>query len=377
MIGMPEPVKWKREPHTEAKHRVLRAYIDAWIPVMAHQALKVRSYQPGTPRLLLVDGFSGPGRYAEGEPGSPLIMLEALLSHAAFGALGDVKFIFLFIEYDRRRFDALGEEIAQLGELPPNVEILRRHGAFEDVFSEVVGSVEQPGLRLVPTFAFIDPFGYAHASMSLAGRLLNFPRCEALYFLPLSYVHRFVGREGQEVALSSLFGTDEWRNAIPLKGDERKQFLLDLFERQLMANSSVDIVRSFQLRTQEGMDYRLVFALGNRKGLELAKDAMWKVDPVQGTSYSATTAAGQEVMFGGSTVDTGPLLQQLRATYGEDWFTPRQAEDTTLFDTPFRIGHLRQKTLKPAIRDGTLECRPSNAKALQDNVKLRFTTLTS
>ena len=62
---------------------------------------------------------------------------------------------------------------------------------------------------LVPTIAFIDPFGYSTASMSLAGRLLAFPRCEALIFLPLSFIHRFVGRDGQEAALTSLFGCED------------------------------------------------------------------------------------------------------------------------------------------------------------------------
>ena len=92
----------------------------------------------------------------------------------------------------------LGDEIGKLGELPENVVVLREHGPFERVFSGIVDRPRKAGARLVPTFAFIDPFGYAQASMSLTGRLLDFPRCETLFFLPLTYVHRFVGREGQD-----------------------------------------------------------------------------------------------------------------------------------------------------------------------------------
>src|ERR1039458_2529045 len=110
-----EPILWDLEPHTAAKHRVLRAYLDAWIPVMAQQALRVHRLSTEPPRLLLVDGFAGPGRYATGEPGSPLIMLEALLSHAAFERLGGVSFVFLFIEHDERRVDRLRSEGALFG----------------------------------------------------------------------------------------------------------------------------------------------------------------------------------------------------------------------------------------------------------------------
>src|SRR5947209_4352419 len=69
---MPDPVLWELDDHTRAKHRVLRAYLDAWLPVMGQQALKFRD-GADPPRLLLVDGFAGPGRYSRGEPGSRLI----------------------------------------------------------------------------------------------------------------------------------------------------------------------------------------------------------------------------------------------------------------------------------------------------------------
>jgi three-Cys-motif partner protein len=218
---MPDPVLWRLDDHTRAKHRVLRAYLDQWIPIMGQQAVKVHAAGSATPpRLLLVDGFAGPGRYVDGEPGSPLIMLDALASHVALSRLGSVKFIFLFIEQDERRVERLREEVAKVN-LPPNAEVLIEYGKFEETFGDLVDRIS-PGHVLIPTFAFIDPFGYSAASMSLTGRLLDFPRSEALFFLPLSYLHRFVGRAGQEAALTSLFDTDEWRDAIPLSGDERR-----------------------------------------------------------------------------------------------------------------------------------------------------------
>jgi three-Cys-motif partner protein len=307
---------------------------------MAQQALRARHFSGERPRLLFVDGFAGPGRYEKGEPGSPLIMLDALLSHSAFPRLGGVDFIFLFIEHDKRRVEYLEGEVAALGALPGNVTVHIVHGEFEETFGKLLDEATGSGRRLVPTFAFIDPFGYSSASMSITGKLLNFPRCEVLFFLPLSFVHRFVGREGQENALNSLYGCDDWRGAIPLSGAERSAYLLELFERKLGENSGVEHVRSFQLRTQDGEDYRLVFGLGHRKGLELAKDAMWKVDPVSGTSYRATTESGQEVLFApGELVNTAPLLAELRAKFGAEWFTIEQAVECTGELAVERPGH--------------------------------------
>ena len=365
-----EPILWNLEPHTAAKHRVLRAYLDGWIAVMGQQALRVPSTE--VPRLLLVDGFAGPGRYASGEPGSPLIMLEALRNHSAFARLGGVRFILLFIEHDERRVQHLEGEIKALGPLPANVVVHVQHGEFETTFGALLDEATDAGKRLVPTFAFIDPFGYSTSPMSLSGRLLDFPRCEVLSFLPLSFVHRFVGRERQENAMNSLFGCEDWKAAIEMKGAERTRFLLELFETQLGKNAGVQHVRSFQLHTQDGEDYRLVFGLGHVKGLEIAKDAMWKVDPVSGTSYKATTESGQEVLFGAAdTVSTAPLLQELRAKFGSEWFTIEQAEECTLLDTPFRIGQLRQRTLAPAERGGTLEVERPGRSGFK-GAKMRF-----
>lgn len=371
-LSVTEPVLWTLERHTAAKHRVLRAYLDAWIPVIAQQALRARRFSGERPRLLLVDGFAGPGRYEKGQPGSPLIMLEALLSHAAFPRLGDVEFVFLFIEHDKRRIEHLEGLVAALGPLPSNVTVHIIHGEFEEEFGKLLDEATGSGRRLVPTFAFIDPFGYSSASMSLTGKLLDFPRCEVLFFLPLSFIHRFVGRDGQENALNSLFGCEEWRRAIPLSGAERSSYLLQLFERKLGENSGVEHVRSFHLRTQDGEDYRLVFGLGHRKGLELAKDAMWKVDPVGGTSYRATTESGQEVLFAaGEFVNTAPLLTELRAKFGTEWFTIEQAEECTLLDTPFRVGQLRRDTLAPAERAGELTVDRPGRSGFK-NARVRF-----
>lgn len=366
---MTDSVLWPLDPHTAAKHRVLRSYLDGWLPVMGHQAQRVGDDDP---RLLLVDGFAGPGRYETGEPGSPLIMLDALLSHKSFEELAGVQFIFLFIEHDEGRVEHLRGEISALGDLPDNVSVGIEHGEFEGTFSSVIDPIIEKGAHLIPTFAFIDPFGYSSASMSITGRLLDFPRCETLFFLPMSFIHRFVGREGQEAALTSLFGTDEWRAAIPLQGQERTAYLLDLFERQLEQGGGVEYVRSFQLRTQDGNDYRLVFSLGHLKGLEIAKDAMWSVDPVAGTSYTATTESGQEVLFGaGDTVDTVPLLAELRSQFETEWFSIDQADRCTVVDTPFRKAHLRRRTLQPAEREGKLEVRRPGSHGFK-NATMRF-----
>jgi len=144
-----------------------------------------------------------------------------------------------------------------------------------------------------------------------------------------------------------------------------------VFERQLRANSTIAHVRSFQLRTQDGNDYRLVFGVGHDKGLDLAKDAMWKVDPIAGTAYVATTETGQEVLFSPN-VSTDPLFAALRAKFDTAWFRIVDAEQYTRISTPFRVAHLRRKTLTPAEKLGRLEVVRAPGTRGFDGAKMRF-----
>jgi hypothetical protein len=65
------------------------------------------------------------------------------------------------------------------------------------------------------------------------------------------------------------------------------------------------------------------------------------------------------------------LLRELRAKFGDSWFTIEQAEECTLIDTPFRKGHLRRRTLQPAERDGVIEVQRQGSSGFRD-AKLRF-----
>ena len=375
-VVMADPVLWDLNDHTRAKHRVLRSYLNAWLAVMGQQAAKFAGRKSKPPRLLVVDGFAGPGRYKTGEEGSPLIMLDALIKHDAFERMSKVNFQYLFIENDKRRVEHLRQELDAL-DLPSNVIVELKHGEFSDTFGKIVEDVhKKQGHVLVPTFAFIDPFGYAATSMSLAGRFLAFSRCEALIFLPLSPISRFVTRDGQENAMNSLFGNKRWQEAAALNGAERREFLLELFEGQLRTQGKIEYVRSFELCTKDGNDYRLVFATPHRRGLELMKDAMWSVDLFEGARYIATrTNDGQEILFtsDADAVDTGPLLTHLREKFGTEWFTIEEAQEATLFETPFRVGHLKRKTLAPAEKNDELEIdRSGGQQQFAPGVQIRF-----
>lgn len=345
-MAKPKTPLWDADEHTLAKHDILREYLEAWLPIMSKW----------NRRLLLIDGFAGPGRYVGGEEGSPLIMLRTLLSHKARASMAATTFTFLFIEQDGARIAHLRGEIAALGVLPGNVRILPPVEAnFSDVMSGLFERIK--GLALVPTFAFIDPFGYKDTNADLTAKILSFPKCEVLIYLPLYNIARFVNEPGQQQVLTNLYGDESWKAAKAVEGFENKQDALhDLFAAALGKHAT--FVRSFEmLGKATNTGYHLFFASSNPMGLRKMKDAMWQIDARGGRSFRDSTIRGQAVLFKDEP-DYSVLLRMLRDQFGDREFSIEEAERFTLIQTPFRDdGHLKTPTLKPAERDGLLTAR--------------------
>jgi three-Cys-motif partner protein len=341
-----ESTLWALEEPTRAKHRLLRRYLEAWLPIMSRWER----------RLVLLEGFAGPGRYVGGEMGSPLIMLDAFLAHRSRHQI-DAELVYFFIEDRRDRVDYLEAEIARL-DLPDQVKVQVIDGRYEDTFGQLIESVTEAGSKLAPTFAFVDPFGYSHASMDLTGRFLQFERCEVLIFVPLYHVNRFVEREGQERAMTALFGSeDAWRKVSEIGPEQsRMDFLHDLFRDQLHDVSGLRYVRSFEILTGgTNSGYHLFFGTNHIKGLEKMKESMWSVDPTGGQRFQDSTDSDQLVLLEEASLDTQPLRRALRRRFGTDPFTVEEAELFTLEDTAYLPSHLRTRTFKPAEQAGDLE----------------------
>ena len=90
----PKTTVWELEPHTRAKHAILRRYLQAWTPILS---------MGGFPQIAYIDGFAGPGRYSKGEDGSPVIALRIAVEQTA----QNTTVMFLFVELKQERADVL------------------------------------------------------------------------------------------------------------------------------------------------------------------------------------------------------------------------------------------------------------------------------
>lgn len=332
---------WPLAPHTAAKHTILAAYLGAWFPILARW----------NSRVVFVDGFAGPGEYEGGEPGSPIIALEAAINHKS--NLSDCELIFTFVERDRDRYrhlERLLKSREARGGIPSHVVWSAIHGEFDTVIDEALDGLE--GRPLAPAFVMIDPFGPSGVPYDLIRRLAGYERTELLVSFMYESISRWLMQPEFEKHLDSLYGCPEWRDADGMEATAKRQFLHDLYRRQL-EDAGMPIVKSFQMLDKGGRtEYFLFFATHHPKGWSAMKDAMWRVDPSGAYRFSDATDPAQQTLF-----QPEPDYVQLRQLIeGEFAGSSARIEDIEAFVDAgsFRVAHLRKNVLVPMEDAGEL-----------------------
>lgn len=291
-MAIPKETIWEIEPHTQAKHEILRRYLGAWFPILAKH----------NQRVVYIDGFSGPGRYKEGEPGSPIIALREALKQSVL--LRDIDLTFLFMDERADRIEHLKNELAGFS-FPSNFSIHAKAGLFDVELKNLLDALEEKGLQIAPTFAFIDPFGFKGLPFELVKRLLKNPKTEVFISVMTDSINRFLEHPDKQTTqhIVRLFGTPEVLDIARTQTDRVTKLRL-LYQEQL--EKVAKFVRFFEMRNVDNRPiYYLFFATNHPLGHKKMKEAFWKVDSSTGFCFSDATNPQQPVLF---EIDESPKL---------------------------------------------------------------------
>ena len=277
---------WELEEHTRAKHEILKGYLGAWFPILAQSRY----------RIVYIDGFAGPGVYAGGEEGSPVLALRTAREHPLRDRFNEI--VFWFIEHNKKRYTRLGEVLQEKFPDMENKDSDRIryyvvHGEFARSVEGTLDEIESEGQNLAPTFAFIDPFGFSNMPMRTVRRILGYLRCEVMVTFMDGYIRRFHD-ERRENALDEIYGTPDWRQ-IP-KSDTDMTYV-ELYKQELK-KAGAKYVMAFEIKDSQGKGiYNLVYATKNIKGMEVMKNAMLKASQAGEYMYSDRTDPQQQVLI--------------------------------------------------------------------------------
>jgi len=326
-MGDSLPTVWTLEAHTEAKHRILQGYLDGWFPILG----SIRRAE----RVLYVDGFAGPGEYSKQEPGSPLIALRAAIK-SAFRFNTTVRLV--FIENDDRRHTHLCEILERHKSTYANIHNLEIKTPIkadcETALLSVLDKYEQKSKQFGPALLFLDQFGYSDISLDFIARVMAHSQCEIFSYLHADGIRRFLSDETKHKALSRAFGTDAWREALSLPPRDNLLFLAELYQRQIKSQGNSSHTWKFAMFDKSGkLLYWLFFCTNNRKGMEVMKRAMSRVDDSGGEfRFSDSTAPGQILAFSSATSEW--LQNHLQQSFAGQTVSVDDIELHVLDNTP-------------------------------------------
>lgn len=344
------PTIWEGSAHTFAKHQILETYLEAWMPIMSRQSHRIGISET---ELLFVDGFAGPGRYAGGEDGSPILAIESVLGHSHDFY---IPISFLFIEQDKKRRAILQDVIRhhkkRTDESPRIKSIKVEKGDCETVLNKVLDDFKRTNRNVGPAFFFLDQFGFSNVPMQLIQRIMSQPLCKVFLYLNWDHMNRFLADETKWSSLDKTFGGQEWRKALTIESHKRPVFILNTYKAALKERGSSKYVWHFAMcDTNDKLLYWLFFSTNNLRGLEEMKKAMWKVDPVGGFRFSDKDNPSQISLFCDYQDDI--FAQDLTSNLQGKTLTVFQVKEFVLTETPAYL--YKKNALKHLEEQGKLK----------------------
>jgi three-Cys-motif partner protein len=261
MSKKPKSILWELDDHSRGKHMVLAEYLAGWMRIVG----------TGEQPLQVVDGFAGPGEYANGVDGSPLIMIRAALRAPA--PRNGQPINFHFMEENSARADHLSTVLArEFPSLPPHI----RYTIANSPFTAIAEAPVVASGRMAPSFVMVDPFGFSQTPMRVLNQLMKSRSCEVYVSVMFDHVARFNADPKLENHYTELFGTDEWQVVAALRDHEAKRSALqNLYESQLRKNGAKYVV-TFHLWNGGIYKYSICFGTSHPLGCGLMKDSLWK-----------------------------------------------------------------------------------------------------
>jgi three-Cys-motif partner protein len=279
----------------------------------------------------------------------------------------------LFMEMRRDRYEHLESELVRgfgpLDELP----------VWPQAYPAEAGTdaerlLEQTGAWGHPILAVFDSWGNVNVPLRLIRRLASNPSSEVIVtFGPNWFSRREKVEPGQ---LDMVFGGRQyWEPAeAESRSDERWRVWLATY-REALRRAGFRFQLHFRIVPGTGQPLYLVYGTGNHKGVEVMKDAMWKVDGNDGMGFAdprtrGAALPGQLKLFAGD--DDPELLELARQRLEIGPVSLEQLGQWLLVET----ARWRAKDARPAVqqldRDGEVSVTPAGRLTRTSKVMLRL-----
>jgi three-Cys-motif partner protein len=249
------------EPHSQVKAAFVAGYVPTWASIMLRSKAN---------RVLYIDLYAGRGKYDDGSPSTPLILLKELL-YVPILRDGVATW---FSDSDGATIARLDANIKQLPDLsnlkhPP---VVQRGTVDDSTHQELMGSK-------IPTFAFLDPFGYKGLSAKLVHAVIKDWGCECMFYFNYNRIRAAIDNPMVRQRMTAIFGEDRSESLrSELKATDQSKTEAAVL--QSLADAMNEIggryVLPFRFKNRGRTTHHLVFVTKSFTGLDRMREVMSK-----------------------------------------------------------------------------------------------------
>lgn len=345
----------ERKDQSEVKARIVQKYFYAWANVIIPTASRSGG------RIAYIDLYAGPGRYKDGAASTPLLVLEHAIAHPGLASM----LVTLLNDSDSGNISTLQGEIDKL----PNIGNLKHKPIVScgEIDEEAEKHFNQA--KLVPSFSFIDPFGYKGLSLKIIKGVIKDWGCDCVFFFNYNRINAGIGNNNVAAHMDALFGkqrADALRTRLTgLPPVLREALILEELASEIKALGGTYVL-PFTFRNSRGTrtSHKLVFVTKSFKGYSIMKEIMAK--------ESSTTDQGVPSLTYSPADASMPLLfslqrplDQLRSSLLKD-FASQELSVAKIYeihsvDTPFIMKNYKE-CLSQLESEGTISARSLKGK---------------
>ena len=261
---------WFQEQSEQSmiKARIVSKYFKQWAYVMLGT---IKKYDRQAQKLAYIDLFAGPGRYDDKSKSTPILVLETILADQELRS----KMITLFNDKEIINIESLKSTVAQL----PGIEQLQYEPIF---FNEEIGDEITKWFghqRMVPTFFFVDPWGYKGLSHNLISSIIKDWGCDCIFFFNYNRINMGVNNIAIEPHLLSLFGEEQLTQVrariVNANPEDRETVIMQALCYAFKENGQ-KFVLPFRFKNDEGTrtSHHLIFITKSFRGYDIMKTIM-------------------------------------------------------------------------------------------------------
>jgi three-Cys-motif partner protein len=287
--------------------------------------------------------YAGRGRYDDGRESTPLLVLRQAIENPV------VSKILVTIFNDKDHAPALRAEIDAL----PRVKELKYKPVVSsyEIAADTAKLFEK--IKLVPTLALLDPWGYKGLTRELIHSLLKDWGCDLIFFFNYNRINMGIENEAVVEHMEALFGAKRLarlRKKLPGLSPKKRERMILRFLRRRLREVGGQYVRPFKFVKPNGRtSHYLIFVSKKFKGVEIMRDVMANASSHQDGDGVASFSYDPRPVHRAFTRPEPKRLDRLQANFKDD-LAGQSLTAREIFERHSRDGRFTFKNYQEALR---------------------------